>query len=264
MAESGFPGAVSVSHLQVYDFPVPDADQVLAGDLGSGPGTGSVLDRDLVGGGTPHLHTVSAEAYVVLAGTGAVQTLDGGGAGQHALAPGEVFWFTPGTVHRLLNTGGLEIVVIMQNRGLPEAGDAVLTFPPEVLEDPDRYQEAVRLPTQDAGPDAVAEAARRRRDRALEGYFALRERVEQHGPEALQPLHQAAAALVKPRLEQWTELWEEGARAQADRTGEQLARLATGDGGYLAAAWHDRAEGHPGPRRAGMCGWLRTFPLGPS
>lgn len=200
MSDVSFPGAVSVSHLQVYDFPVPDAEQVLTGDLGAGSGTGGVLDRELVGGGTPHLHTVSAEAYVVLAGTGAVQTLDSSGAGQHALAAGEVFWFTPGTVHRLINTGGLEIVVVMQNRGLPEAGDAVLTFPPEVLADPDRYQEAMRLPPPEAGPDALAEGARRRRDLALEGYFALREQVEQRGPEALEPLHQAAAALVKPRL----------------------------------------------------------------
>ena len=48
-------------------------------------------------------------------------------------------WFEPGTIHRLVNGGGLELVVLMQNSGLPEAGDAVFTFPPAILDDPDAY-----------------------------------------------------------------------------------------------------------------------------
>ncbi|GAB3933934.1 hypothetical protein GCM10027614_06000 [Micromonospora vulcania] len=49
-------------------------------------------------------------------------------------------------MHRLVNGGGLSIVVLMQNSGLPEAGDAVLTFPPDVLADPAAYAAAAALP----------------------------------------------------------------------------------------------------------------------
>lgn len=122
-----FPGGTSVSQLCVYDWP--------ALDLGEGPGSG-----------TPHLHTVSAEGYVVLAGAGSVQTLGGDGFAEHALRPGTVVWFEPGVVHRLVNEGGLELVVVMSNAGLPEAGDAVLTFPAEVLADPEAYARAAALP----------------------------------------------------------------------------------------------------------------------
>ena len=63
------------------------------------------------------------------AGSGAVHTISRDGAGIHPLAEGSVVWFSPGTVHRLVNDGDLRLVVVMQNSGLPEAGDAVLTFP---------------------------------------------------------------------------------------------------------------------------------------
>ena len=32
-------------------------------------------------------------------------------------------------LHRAVNDGDLQVVVVMRNSGLPEAGDAVLTFP---------------------------------------------------------------------------------------------------------------------------------------
>ncbi|MEK8105640.1 hypothetical protein NKG94_11725 [Micromonospora sp. M12] len=79
-------------------------------------------------------------------GEGAVQTLTTAGFRETPLRPGGVVWFEPGTVHRLVNGGGLTIVVLMQNSGLPEAGDAVLTFPPEVLADPAAYASAAALP----------------------------------------------------------------------------------------------------------------------
>lgn len=123
-----FPGGTSVSHLSVYDWPTTD---------GAG----------LVGGGTPHLHTASDEGYVVLAGSGSVQTLGPDGYAEHPLVPGTLLWFQPGVVHRLVNDGDLEILVVMSNAGLPEAGDAVMTFPADVLADADRYRAAATLPT---------------------------------------------------------------------------------------------------------------------
>src|SRR5687768_5708435 len=100
-AVPAFPGAVGVSHLRVYDTRAPDG----------------------LAGGTPHVHTVCTEAYLVVNGAGAVQTLTTEGYQETALEPGVAVWFTPGTIHRLVNHGDLELFVLMQNDGLPEAGD---------------------------------------------------------------------------------------------------------------------------------------------
>src|SRR5437588_2555661 len=81
-------------------------------------------------GGSPHLHLACSEGYVVTGGSGRLETLTSGGADQVRLGVGDVVWFEPGTIHRVINDGDLEVVVVMQNGGLPEAGDAVLTFPP--------------------------------------------------------------------------------------------------------------------------------------
>ena len=131
-----FPGGTSVSHLSVYDWPTTD---------GAG----------LVGGGTPHLHTASDEGYVVLAGSGSVQTLGPDGYAEHPLVPGTLLWFQPGVVHRLVNDGDLEILVVMSNAGLPEAGDAVMTFPADVLADVERYRAAAALPAPGVDPRGV-------------------------------------------------------------------------------------------------------------
>lgn len=56
----------------------------------------------------------------------------------------------------------------MHNSGLPEAGDAVFTFPAPVLADPDASR-AAAVPTGDH-----AAAARHRRDLALGGFLTLR------------------------------------------------------------------------------------------
>jgi hypothetical protein len=52
----------------------------------------------------------------------------------------------------------------MSNAGLPEAGDAVFTFPPEVLADPEAYRAAATLPQPSvgAGADVPAGDAPRR------------------------------------------------------------------------------------------------------
>lgn len=237
----GFPGATAVSRLRVYDWPAADG----------------------LRGGSPHLHTVSAEGYVVLAGSGSLQTLSGDGYGEHPLSEGTVLWFTPGTVHRLVTDGDLEILVVMQNAGLPEAGDAVLTFPPDVLADPAAYAQAAALPAADleAGPgnQAVAAAAMARRDLAIEGFLRLRDRVLKDGPAALDDLYAAAAALVAGRVSEWRQRWRAGALAQAEATGAQLDALAAGRADHLAHSTVRHAEAAPPPRRYGMCGRLQTW-----
>ena len=110
-----FPGGTALSGLAVYDWATEDG----------------------LCGGSPHLHTVCTEAYAVIGGTGSLQTLTRAGFQEVPLRAGSVVWFTPGTIHRAVNTdGSLRVLVVMANAGLPEAGEAVLTFPPEIVSDP--------------------------------------------------------------------------------------------------------------------------------
>ncbi|MBA4863210.1 cupin [Streptomyces sp. PSKA54] len=230
------PGAVGLSHLSAYDWEAADG----------------------VCGGSPHLHLVCSEAYVVTGGRGAVQTLSPAGYRETPLEPGTVAWFTPGTVHRMVQGGGLRITVLMQNSGLPEAGDAVFTFPPEVLADPERYAAAAALPAK-TGPEAE-EAARRRRDLAVEGYLVLREALEKGDNGPYLEFQQAAARLVRAKVPAWRELWRAGALAAAERTGAQLDALESGDPAYLT----DADAYDAGPTRHGgygMCGRREEYEL---
>ncbi|MFC8570151.1 cupin domain-containing protein [Streptomyces sp. NPDC057245] len=236
-AYGGFPGAVGVSRLTVYDWPTVEG---------------------LPGGGTPHLHLTCTEGYVVTAGRGAVQTLTTSGFEETPLEPGTVAWFTPGTIHRLVNDGGLEITVVMQNSGLPEAGDAVLTLPQDRLADPGTYADAVRIP---AGvPEAEqVQVARARRDLATRRFLELRDATENGDPEPLAEFQRAAAQLVRPRLEEWEQRWRDGARAAAETTRAQLDALRAGDDGHLAEA-RVSATGPAARGRFGMCGRLAVYP----
>jgi mannose-6-phosphate isomerase-like protein (cupin superfamily) len=228
------PGAVGVSKLSVYDTVAPDG----------------------LHGGTPHLHLCCTEAYVVTEGSGQVQTLSAqDGFAEHDLRPGAVLWFTPGTIHRLVNHGGLEITVLMSNSGLPEAGDAVLTFPLDVVRDPDRYAEAVALPGGGA-PGADITSAYRRRDLAVQGFHELRENG------TLDEFYAAAMTLKQPLMADWRARWEQGARRAAAATGEQLAAMIAGDPAHLRES-RVSAKAAPDERgRLGMCGLLNTYQLG--
>ncbi|WP_336646581.1 cupin domain-containing protein [Microbacterium sp. USHLN186] len=226
---SVFPGGVALSDLEVYDWEAEDGCR----------------------GGSPHLHTASSEGYVVIGGTGGVQTLSAAGFAEHPLATGDVLWFTPGTVHRLINDGDLRLLVVMSNAGLPEAGDAVLTFPPHVLDDPDAYAAAARLPD---GAER-AEAARARRDLAVRGFAALRDA----GPDAVSELHRQAVKLVQPKVAGWQTLWRSTVLAETERTARRLALLASGDERALADAQVSRVASTSTERGHGMCGMLRAW-----
>ncbi|MGB3305127.1 MAG: hypothetical protein WBA63_03010 [Thermomicrobiales bacterium] len=231
-----FPSATSITHLRVYDW----------------------ATRDGSAGGSPHVHLASAEAYVPTRGAGAVEILTRDGASMVPLTVGAVVWFEPGTIHRLHNrSGDLELLVVMQNAGLPEAGDAVLTFPAEMLASGQAYETASTL---EPGTDGVRlESARRRRDAAIEGYLALRERVNAGDIAALEDFLMRAVALKRDRLAAWRETWERGPLHEAMRTGERLAALAAGDIHDLLASRHaalDLGNAHTG---VGMCGRLDAF-----
>ncbi|MFC5823928.1 cupin domain-containing protein [Nonomuraea insulae] len=220
-----FPGGTSISRLSVY----------------SGNACADGLE-----GGTPHLHTASTEAYVVVGGHGALQTLDAHGFRETELVVGSTVWFTPGTIHRAVNRGGLEVVVVMSNAGLPEAGDAVMTFPPEIVADQDRYREAATLPAVD-----VEEAVARRRELAVEGFL----RLVDGGPDALRGFYDSAVALVRPKVARWRGIWESTVAEETRRTAEILDALERGDGAHLS---HSALMESKPEDRWGMCGHLRA------
>ncbi|QUX27507.1 cupin [Nocardiopsis akebiae] len=226
------PGGIGLSRLRVYDWPAAQGSDGLCG-------------------GTPHMHLACAEAYAVVGGSGAVQTLTTDGFASTPLAEGDLVWFTPGTVHRLVNDGGLRIIVLMQNAGLPEAGDAVLTFPPDVLSDARAYAEAVSL-----DPADPERAARARRDLALSGFAELRHRLEAGDRSAMTDFHVSALRLVSARLPDWRTRFERGPAAEVSRTAAHLDALAGGDTAHLSSAAVYRGE--PGPAW-GMCGRLDKF-----
>lgn len=238
---TSFPGATGLSEVSIYDWPGADG----------------------AAGGTPHMHTASAEAYVVQEGTGRLETLDSRGFTSTPLTPGVVLWFTPGTVHRAINdSGDLKVLVVMQNAGLPENGDAVMTFPPEHLTDTEAYRRAAALEHKDAdaGVPAGEEAARRRRDLALEGYLALKMAVLESGPGALAEFHAAAARLVSSKTGTWAEFLAGGAAQQAEITRKQLRSLDTAESFYLQEARTTMGK-RKTSRMYGMCGRIQTWEL---
>ena len=239
-AVAAFPGATAITVLDVYDWVAPDG----------------------LPGGSAHVHLASTEGYVVASGAGRLQTLGERGYAETALGPGDCLWFTPGTIHRLVNEGDLRLFVVMQNAGLPEHGDAVLTFPPEILADPDAYARAATLPSpkQAARPQPVAAAARRRAGLAVEGYLALRERVLESGPGALDDFYAAALRLAGQRADDWRDRWRAGALATAELTGDHLDEIGAGVAGHLDAAGLWRIERPAEERSYGMCGRLTTYP----
>lgn len=231
------PGGVGLSALRVYPWEALDG----------------------LCGGSPHLHLCCTEAYLVISGTGLLQTLTTAGFTETPLGAGDVVWFTPGTIHRAVNDGDLNVIVLMQNSGLPEAGDAVLTFPAEHLADRQAYEAARDL----TGPDGTtpsADRARQRRDLAVEGFTALRQAAEAGDERPLQEFHAAAAALVHPLLDDWQQILASGAAAAVDQTAAQLAALASGDHTHLREAGVTRME-RPAEETFGMCGFLNAYPV---
>ncbi len=234
------PGGTSVSHVKVYDSVGPDG----------------------LAGGSPHLHTVCTEAYLVIAGEGMVQTLSGEGYGETPLVAGTIAWFSPGTIHRLVNLDGrLEMYVLMSNAGLPEAGDMVLAFEPGVLADEVLYRSHADLPADGTTTDGAPDAAMARRDLAVTGFGHWKSQVDEHGAMAgLDPLYSVAVELVGDRARTWRSILDGDPTADLDASRAQVDALATG------RAAIDRLAGSairshsllPDTRRMGCCGTLGT------
>ncbi len=233
-----FPGAIGASHLRVYDTEAPDG----------------------LAGGTPHLHTACTEAYWVVAGTGAVQTLTTGGYEEVPLEPGAFVWFTPGTIHRLVNGGDLEILVLMQNAG-PARG----------------RRHGDHLPARGAG---LADGLRGGRHAARGRAHHRRPRRRRPGPTRPRRARRSSSSATPRRLAtplpcgpstrpppawssrsiaDWTTRWRHGPLREVERTGDLLRALAEADPDHLAEATVHRLPPPPDERRMGCCGTLGTF-----
>ncbi len=231
-----FPGGTSVTLLDVYDDAAPDG----------------------IVGGSPHMHLASTECYIVVGGAGALYTIDAKGYHETELKPGSVVWFTPGTIHRAVNHGGLQVIVLMGNAGLPEAGDAVMTFPREVLADQERYRGAATLQQRATLQERVVDA-RRRRDLAVDGFVPLRNAVRAGDFHPLYDFYAAAAALVAPRAAEWAEIVRGGPLAQAEGSLRVTDALASAGFSHLENSAVYQAPDVGDERRFGMCGRLRPY-----
>lgn len=225
------PGSNLMSRLRVYDTPTPD------GQIG----------------GTPHVHLVCTEMYYVLSGRGAVEIIDKDGYSCVPLEPDDALLFSAGTIHRLINPNGdLEILVIMQNSGLPERGDNVVTFPEAYLSTDETYAEAMRVTTIDE--------AYQRRDRGVEGFTALKaafDRSREAGQAALAEFYTYAEARTASRRPEWQTLIKNGALAAATESLGQLQQLAKHDTGYLNENQYTLITGSD--NKLGFCGHLNRY-----
>lgn len=228
----GLLAGIGMSHMSVYeDRPAPDG-------LNSGCG---------------HVHAITDEAYFCVAGQGYLELHDlDHGYRPVPLSPGAYVQFSPGTLHRVVSTGGLQVVVIMGNAGLAERGDARIYFGAAVDDDPDRYAELAALPKVKGRAGALE-----RRDASVSAYMTLMALKDSDHRAYLAELerfvrcHFAAAAAKRDAFEEvvragpvaWAETALERVRSMPDQT------LAPQTLGQPAAA-----NGEPA---LGMCGLLR-------
>jgi mannose-6-phosphate isomerase-like protein (cupin superfamily) len=231
-----FPGGTSVTLLDVYDDAGPDG----------------------FSGGSPHMHLASTECYVVIGGRGSLHTLSLDGVRETELRPGTVVWFTPGTIHRAINEHELKVLVLMDNSGLPEAGDAVMTFPADVVADAARYAQEATLPRR-VSSEERAHDARRRRDLAVDGYSVLRAAMVRGEDGPLKEFYAAAGRLVRERTPEWESIITDGPLAQATRSLDAVRALKRGLTDHLALSSLQQAPHNIGERAFGMCGRLRAY-----
>lgn len=226
-------GGVAVSRLRVYDALAPDG----------------------WAGGSPHMHLACAEAYVVLGGIGSVELLSlRDGAQRLELRAGDAVQFDPGVVHRLINDGDLEILVLMQNAGLPENGDAVFTFPAEILDSDETYRQYAAIDSLDG---ALA-----RRDRAVAGLEVLKEGFAsslEEGRRLLSLFQRRASELVRASASTWLDIVEAGPGAAVAETRERVERILGGEPVDLDHAHAVRIV--TATERLGMCGRLNPFAI---
>lgn len=226
------PGATLLTRLNVYDTPAPDGQK----------------------SGTPHMHLACTELYVVLSGRGAVELLDKDGFSKVEMRAHDAVLFAPGTIHRLINPdGNFEILVVMQNSGLPERGDNVVTFTDDGLKSDKRYAEAMTVKT--------LEDAYLRRDRGVEGFLKLKvafAESQDKGLQALEQFYACSAERTAAQQEHWGKIVRNGPLAAAQETLAQLDQLSQSDSSYLTQNSYSVIR-QSNANKLGFCGHLDRY-----
>lgn len=226
------PGATLMTRLNVYDTVSPD---------------GQIS-------GTPHIHLACTEMYIVLGGWGAVELIDMKGFSRVEMQAHDALLFAPGTIHRLINPdGNFEILVVMQNSGLPERGDNVVTFTEEFLSTDTAYAKAMSVKS--------LEEAHQRRNRGVEGFLQLKaafNESQEAGQAALQEFYAYAEARTVSRQEEWCEIVQNGALAAAKESIAHLESLKQHDLSYLSQSAHAVIR-QSNANTLGFCGHLDRY-----
>ncbi|MCA9837636.1 MAG: cupin domain-containing protein [Trueperaceae bacterium] len=226
------PGATLTTRLKVYDTLTPDGQR----------------------GGTPHMHLMCSEMYFVLSGTGFVEMIDWNGFSRLPLSSHAALIFSPGTVHRLINPEGeLELFIIMQNSGLPERGDNVVSFKNEILRDDIAYQTAMKV--------SSFEDAYQRRDKGVEGFLDLKAAFDKgldEGRRSLSQFFKHATERTKELRSSWQTVIEKGPLYEAQKSLRQIENLAQGNDSYLHEASHF-AISPDAYKTPGFCGALNRY-----
>ena len=226
------PGATLATRLKVYDTVAPD---------------GKI-------GGTPHVHFLCTEMYFVIEGSGSVEIIDMNGLDRVELGKNSALIFSPGTIHRLINPNrDLELFIVMQNSGLPERGDNVVSFSEAWMSTDTKYQEAMRV--------ATPEDAKLRRDRGVEGFNQIKAAFESSKTEglfALKRFYQMASERTASLRSEWEQIVRDGALAEANQTLDRLDALKSGATDHLDDARHFAIQ--PQDYTAlGFCGTLNRY-----
>jgi mannose-6-phosphate isomerase-like protein (cupin superfamily) len=235
-------GGIGISYLRVYTTKAPDG----------------------LAGGCPHMHFACTESYAVLEGRGRVQILGYEGYREVPLQPGTLLWYTPGIIHRLVNEdGNLKLLVIMQNAGLPEAGDHVLSFPFDILADREAYYRHASLADAEGRVYASdAEAAFKRRDLAVTGFLQIRERYEKEGAKVMEEFFNLGAELLHDKIPDWRAVWEgKILKGTCKVTENHLNAMESFRLSHLKQGHAFSLPSPVTPERFGFCGWLSPYDL---
>jgi len=229
------PAGIGLSHINVYDSPGPDG---------------------LIGGGA-HIHMVCSETYYTLEGAGQIELLSAQGLETVDLLPAKAVFFRPGIFHRVLNPNkNLKILSIMQNGGLPERGDFVMSFPNNILTSPTAYAKAVRV------TDLASAIVRR--DLSIQGYAAIKQAFavsKDDGLKALRAFYHAARDLMVPKVDGFEWVLKVGAQNEVKDSLDACDFIRSGRTAYLEAARHSALYPLTEASTPGMAGELHPYSL---
>jgi len=212
--------------------------------------------------GSPHVHAVTDEGYYVMSGKGRVELHDlENGFRTVDLSPGRYLQFPPGTLHRLVNTDHLVILVVMGNAGLAERGDARIYFGQAVDDDPAEFDRLVGL-----AKAKGLEGALDRRDAAIRAYMGLVELWTKDRPSYYTELARFIGVHMKAAAREaatFARAAEAGPMAWGQRFRKRIENLPRG-----SAEAGPILHVPPAGTTLGMCGVLRPVtgfePVGPA